>query len=112
MKGGSSKAESPVTKANARDPRGKPLRDIPIAMIDTDYFKDIVASSRRRKTPGPGFMHYPGWIRPAFFDELSAEVRQKNGKWKQITGQKRGARLVGVRFGDVLEVRRQQAELG
>lgn len=84
VKGGTSRTESPVTKANARDPRGKPLHDVQIAMVSTDHFKDTIASCRRRKIPGPGFMHFPEWLRATFFDELSAEIRQKNGKWKQI----------------------------
>jgi len=29
-------------------------------------------------------MHFPDWLRASWFDELSAEIRQKNGKWKQI----------------------------
>lgn len=84
VKGGSGKQESPVTKANARDPKGKPLRDVPLAMIATDFFKDIVAGQRRRRSPGPGFMHYPSWLPESFFDELAAEIREKNGKWKKI----------------------------
>lgn len=87
VKGGSTNRDKPVTKGSARDNRGKAMRDLPIWLLNTDYFKDIVAASMRRTAPGPGFAHVGDWIRtacPAYFDELRAEVRQANGKWKKV----------------------------
>lgn len=67
--------------------------DIPLHLFDPNKFKDVVANSLNRRTPGPGFYHFPtprgplnpnGWITQAFFDELHAEVRQDDGTWMQI----------------------------
>lgn len=63
------------------------MRDMPIWIINTDFYKDMVAASLRRKAPGPGYAHIPAWIKqvcPGYFDELRAEVRQANGKWKKV----------------------------
>lgn len=84
VKGGSHGQEKPVVKGNARDNNGKPMPDMPVWLIDTDYFKDIVAASLRRKVSGPGYFHAADWLPQAWFDELKAEVRQPNGKWKKI----------------------------
>lgn len=95
VKGGSSKPESPVTKATPRDARNKPLHDVPLYLLDTDYFKDIIAASRRRKAAGPGFYHFPDWLPETFHDELNAEVRQPNGKWKQVRARNESLDLCG-----------------
>lgn len=84
VKGASTASDSPIRKANARDVRGKPLRDVPLVMVNTNFFKDTVASYRRRKAPGPGYMHYPEWLPDSFYDELAAETRDKSGKWKKV----------------------------
>ena len=84
VKGGSSKPESPVVKANARDPKGKPMRDVLLHIVDTDHFKDSISAVRRRKDYGPGYIHFPDWLPGTFFDELDAEIRDKSGKWKKI----------------------------
>ncbi len=84
VKGGSHKAASPVTKAQARDARGVTIRDVRLHLIDTDFFKDIVAASLKRTTPGPGFVHFPAWLPASFFEELAAETRGRNGKWQKI----------------------------
>ena len=76
--------EKPVVKGHARSNSGKAMRDLPLWMIDTNYYKDIVAASMRRKVPGPGYFHVPDWLPSSYFDELRAEVRQVNGKWKQV----------------------------
>lgn len=60
------------------------MPDMPVWIIATDYYKDIVASSLRRKTPGPGYFHVPDWLPASYFEELRAEIKQINGKWKQI----------------------------
>jgi phage terminase large subunit GpA-like protein len=43
-----------------------------------------VDAGLKRQEPGPNYIHFPKWLPPAFFDELGAEVRQKNGTWKKI----------------------------
>lgn len=84
VKGAASKPQSPVTQGTARDSKGKPIKDILLHMVDTDYFKDLVNASLRRKTSGAGAMHLPDWLQSSFFDELKAEVRLPSGKWKKI----------------------------
>lgn len=84
VKGGSNKQEKPMTRGTARTNDGRPMKDMPIWLINTDYFKDIVAGSLRRRTPGPSYFHAPKWLPAAYFDELRAEVRDEKGKWKQM----------------------------
>lgn len=98
VKGGSTNRDKPVTKGSARDNRGKAMRDLPIWLLNTDYFKDIVAASMRRTAPGPGYAHVGDWIRtacPGYFDELRAEVRQANGKWKKVRARNESLDLWG-----------------
>lgn len=84
LKGASVKRRQPVVSAKARDPRGRPIPGVFLHEVDTNLFKDQVAASLRRTTPGPAYMHLPDWLPAAFFDELKAEIRGKDGKWKKI----------------------------
>lgn len=70
-----------------------PTKDVPLLLFASNVIKDMVAAGRRRRVPGPGFYHWPkpkgpanpnGWLVPAFFDELDAEVRDENGVWQQV----------------------------
>lgn len=76
--------EKPMVRGHARDNRGKAIRNQPVWQVDSNYFKDVVAASIRRKIQGSGYFHVPDWLPNSYFDELRAEVRQANGKWKQI----------------------------
>lgn len=58
--------------------------DIPLFMINPNLLKDQVSTAIKRKTPGPNYVHFPEWLPQAYFDELSAEVRNPNGTWMQI----------------------------
>ena len=73
-----------VQQTVARDRRGKKIPSATLLLFSSDRFKDLVAASMRRSEPGPIYMHFPSWLKPWFFDELRAEVRQPNGKWKKI----------------------------
>lgn len=84
LKGGSHDQSKPVVQGTARDNRGKPMRDMPVWIINTDYFKDIVAASLRRLVPGPGYFHVADWLPQSYFEELRAEVRDAAGKWKKV----------------------------
>lgn len=83
IKGASAKPESPVVKANARDARNLPMRDITLYNVDTVFFKDVVAASMKRTEHGPGYMHFPDWLPQSHFEELAAEIRVQ-GKWKKL----------------------------
>ncbi len=68
--------------------------DVPVLLCNPNLLSDIVDAGLRRQDAGPGYIHFPkpkhialnpdGWLPQAFFDELTAEVRQQNGKWSQI----------------------------
>ena len=67
---------------------------MPLLVCNPNLLADIVSAGLRRADPGPGFYHWPapkhptmnpdGWLPQAFFDELEAEVRGKNGTWHQV----------------------------
>lgn len=81
--------ETMVGKRNAGD-----RADIALFICNPNLLSDIVASGLRRDASGTGYLHFPapkdpktnpdGWLPQAFFDELSAEVRAKNGRWQKI----------------------------
>lgn len=81
---GDGRQKEAVQRTLARDAKGRRMKDIPLLMVSTNQFKDMVASSLRRTEPGPTYMHFPKWLKPWFYDELRAEVRQSDGKWKPI----------------------------
>jgi phage terminase large subunit GpA-like protein len=67
--------------------------DIPLQLLNSNLFKDMVANGLAVREPGPGFYWLPapkgpsnpgGWLSPAFFDELQAEVRNPDGTWTQV----------------------------
>jgi phage terminase large subunit GpA-like protein len=84
LKGGSHQDERPMFKGAAKLNNGKAMKDMPVWILNTNYFKDLVAASLRRKTPGPGYFHVARWLPDTYFDELRAEVRDPNGKWRKI----------------------------
>jgi phage terminase large subunit GpA-like protein len=68
--------------------------DVPVYVCNPNLLSDAVAAGLRRQTPGPGYIHFPkpkhptqnpgGWLPQAFFDELGAEVRGKDGVWEKV----------------------------
>jgi len=80
--GGAAKVDWHVREAMVGNRQGK--GDIPLLHFDPNKFKDMVSAGLARREPGPGYYHWPAWLRPAFFDELRAEVRLPNGTWSQI----------------------------
>lgn len=58
--------------------------DIPLHLLNSDLLKDAVSNGLKRQVPGPGYFHFGTWLGQAFFDELSAEVRNEDGKWMQV----------------------------
>lgn len=84
IKGGSHQQEKPMVRGTARTNEGKAMPDMPIWIVNTDYFKDLVAGSMRRKVAGPGFFHAPKWLPDSYFEELHAETRDAKGKWKKM----------------------------
>lgn len=76
--------EKPMVRGHARANNGKPMRDLPVWSVNTHYYKDAIAACLRRTTPGPNYFHAPRWVSNNYFEELKAEVREPNGKWKKV----------------------------
>ena len=48
-------------------------------MLNTTNLKDMVAADMARTEPGPGYMHYPTWVKSFFYQELTVEIRTPKG---------------------------------
>jgi phage terminase large subunit GpA-like protein len=91
---GSSQPGAPIVKESMVGSRKGTKGDIPLLVCNPNLLSDMVSSGLKRGTPGPGYYHFPapkhptlnpdGWLQQAFFDELEAEVRAKNGTWQQV----------------------------
>jgi phage terminase large subunit GpA-like protein len=82
---GASQKTAPLIKeklVGARNPKEK--GDIPLYLINPNMLKDAVATGLKRTEPGPNYIHIPAWLPAAWFDELQAEVRNKDGTWMQV----------------------------
>jgi phage terminase large subunit GpA-like protein len=93
VKGASTKTAPIIRQSWVGNRSAKEKGDIPVYMLNPNLLKDAVYAGIQRTTHGPGFHHFPapkgqqnpkGWLPQSFFDELGAEVRQKDGTWKQI----------------------------
>jgi phage terminase large subunit GpA-like protein len=81
--------ETMVGKSSTHD-----TADIPLLHCNPNLLSDIVQAGLTRQTPGPGYWHFPaakhptqnpdGWLSPAFFSEMDAEVRNADGTWTQV----------------------------
>jgi len=82
---GSSTRTAPITKETMVGGRKAGEKgDIPLMTCNPHLLSDAVSAGLKRDTPGPGFVHFPGWLPAAFFDELGAETRGANGLWTQL----------------------------
>lgn len=70
---------------NRKDRVASARGDVPVLMINTNRVKDSVAGDMARDEPGPGFMHWPDWLKEGFYRELTAENRE-NSRWKRPGG--------------------------
>lgn len=70
------------TMVGARKPGEK--GDVPLLMCNPHLISDAVDAGLKRQAPGPGYIHFPAWLPPAFFEELTAEQRNKHGIWEKI----------------------------
>lgn len=90
-KGASTKVDWHVRESMVGGTQGE--GDVPLYLLDTNKFKDMVSAGLQRSSPGPGYYHFPpprspknpdGWLAQSFFDELKAEIRNERGVWEQI----------------------------
>lgn len=73
---------------------GKGEGDVPLLLMNTNKLKDVVDACRNRSVPGPGYFHLPqpkhpalnpnGWLPQSAIDELNAEVRGEDGRWRKM----------------------------
>lgn len=62
-----------------KDRKAAARGDVPVWILNTTLLKDAVAADMKREEPGPRYMHYPDWLGLAFYEELTAEVRNDKG---------------------------------
>ncbi|WP_167368742.1 phage terminase large subunit family protein [Paraburkholderia tuberum] len=55
---------------------------VPLYILNVDQLKDEVDRSLSREGPGAGYIHFPNWLGPWFYKELTAEVRTPAG-WRR-----------------------------
>ena len=85
VKGASTKTAPMIRQSMVGNRTTKEKGDVPLYVLNPNLLKDAVSAGLRRQTPGPGYIHVPGWVNKAFLDELySAEVRGKDGVWQQV----------------------------
>ena len=68
--------------------------DVPLLVCNPHLLSDAVDAGLKRGKPGANYIHFPapkhptqnpdGWLPAAFFDELSAEIRNASGRWEKI----------------------------
>lgn len=93
-KGASAKDAPMIRETFVGNSNSKMKGDIPLYLCNPNLISDAVDAGLRRTTPGPGYYHFPtpkhpasnpgGWLSPAFFTELSAEVRGPTGVWAKV----------------------------
>lgn len=92
LKGGSAKGTRPlqVVRPDARADRHSGARgDVPLGLFGPNWFKDAVAGQLGTAQPGPGYVHFPAALLSAqpphaFFEQLVAERRTKQGTWEKV----------------------------
>lgn len=53
--------------------------EVPLWLLNTTKLKDSVSNDLARKRVGRGYIHFPNWLNPSFYEELCVEVRDDNG---------------------------------
>ena len=84
IKGGSQSNKDPVVRSFGKDSRGKPMKDVPLFILNTNLLKDGVDSMLRRTEANGLYLHLPDWLPEEFYSELKAEIRKPDGQWEKI----------------------------
>ncbi|MCP5197005.1 MAG: phage terminase large subunit family protein [Gammaproteobacteria bacterium] len=93
---GDSKHTGPRLHKTYPDSRGRSDRkanaagEVPVFLLNTLILKDSLAADLERTEPGPGYLHFPDWLGPWFYDELAAETRLPN-KWENLSNDRNEA---------------------
>lgn len=93
-KGGSTKDAPDMRETLVGKIGNKGRNDVPLLHCNPNKLSDGVDAGLRRRTTGAGYIHFPaprhpsdnpdGWVSPAFFDELEAEIRGPGGVWQKL----------------------------
>jgi phage terminase large subunit GpA-like protein len=93
---GDSKSSGPRLSKTYPDSSGRADRkadargEIPVWLLNTMILKDSLAADLDRKETGPGYIHFPNWLGPWFYDELTAETRTAKG-WENLSNDRNEA---------------------
>lgn len=85
--GGPRVEESYPDARRRKNRQGGGTGDVPILRINADEVKDAVHADLIRENPGPGYIHFPKWLPPNYYDELHSEHRTEKG-WDKIPGRR------------------------
>jgi len=53
-------------------------------LCNPNLLKDAIFNASRRATDGNSRLHFPTWLGAYFWDEMRAEIREPNGKYRKI----------------------------
>lgn len=70
--------------------------EVPLLVCNPNLLKDAVTNAARRTDSGSSRLHFPRWLGAWFWDEWQAEVRQANGRWKQVRKRNEALDLAGM----------------
>jgi len=87
IKGGS-RMDAPRIKksfpdAQKKDRHATARGEIPVYMLNSNMIKDMVKNDLDRQDVGAGYVHFPDWLPPWFYNELTAETRTPKGWVKE-----------------------------
>lgn len=85
---GTSRHDAPLVRLARHDDRkvkGTPIRKSPeLWLVNSHAGKSILDARLRRQSPGPGYVHLPANFDDGYLLELTAEQRDKKGKWQKV----------------------------
>lgn len=86
---GEHKATAPLIEERWPDTRGRRDRsasrgDVPVLFVNSNRIKDMLDNALQREDVGPGYYHFPQWLPPWFYDEVTREQKQKDGTWPTV----------------------------
>lgn len=69
-----------------KDRQASAIGDVPVWLLNSNFFKDAIHADLEIMVPGPGYVHLPRWLEPEYFMELTAETRDPVKKtWAKIS---------------------------
>ncbi|MFZ4792301.1 MAG: phage terminase large subunit family protein [Candidatus Competibacteraceae bacterium] len=72
------------------DRKANAAGEVPVWLLNTLILKDSLAADLERTQTGPGYLHFPDWLGPWFYDELAAETRTAKG-WENLSNDRNEA---------------------